>query len=275
MTEHTTSYYAASANAYEPFPTLDESISCDVCVVGGGYTGLSSALHLAEMGYDVVLLEGARIGFGASGRNGGQLVNSYSRDIDVIEKNYGPDAAKMLGSMMFEGGDIIRERIQRYQIQCDYRPGGLFVAMNLIDSVAGTTIFLAATALPMAIWMMKNFMDSVPVSLEEAAWTDGASAMATLRLIVVPLMRPGIAVVFIFVFIPTWGNFFIPFILLLSPDKLPAAVSIFSFFGQYGAVAYGQLAAFSLLYSLPVLALYVLVSRLGGGSFALAGAVKG
>jgi gamma-glutamylputrescine oxidase len=75
---------------YEPFPTLDESISCDVCVVGGGYTGLSSALHLAEMGYDVVLLEGARIGFGASGRNGGQLVNSYSRDIDVIEKNYGP-----------------------------------------------------------------------------------------------------------------------------------------------------------------------------------------
>ena len=130
MTEHTTSYYAASANKYEPFPTLEGSINCDVCVVGGGYTGLSSALHLAEMGYDVVVLEGARIGFGASGRNGGQLVNSYSRDIDVIEKNYGPEAAKMLGSMMFEGGDIIRERIQRYQIQCDYRPGGLFVAMN-------------------------------------------------------------------------------------------------------------------------------------------------
>jgi flavin-dependent dehydrogenase len=86
MTEHTTSYYAASANKYEPFPTLEGSINCDVCVVGGGYTGLSSALHLAEMGYDVVVLEGARIGFGASGRNGGQLVNSYSRDIDVIEK---------------------------------------------------------------------------------------------------------------------------------------------------------------------------------------------
>ncbi|VFS56544.1 Gamma-glutamylputrescine oxidoreductase [Raoultella planticola] len=65
-----------------------------------------------------------------AGRNGGQLVNSYSRDIDVIEKTYGPDAARMLGSMMFEGGEIIRERIQRYQIQCDYRPGGLFVAMN-------------------------------------------------------------------------------------------------------------------------------------------------
>ncbi|ATF92011.1 NAD(P)/FAD-dependent oxidoreductase [Cedecea neteri] len=130
MTEHTTSYYAASANHYEPFPQLNESVTCDVCVVGGGYTGLSSALHLAEMGYDVVLLESARIGFGASGRNGGQLVNSYSRDIDVIERRYGPEAAKMLGGMMFEGGEIIRERIKRYQIDCDYRPGGLFVAMN-------------------------------------------------------------------------------------------------------------------------------------------------
>lgn len=130
MTEHTSSYYAASANKYAPFDTLNESISCDVCVVGGGYTGLSSALHLAEAGFDVVVLEASRIGFGASGRNGGQLVNSYSRDIDVIEKNYGMDTARMLGSMMFEGGEIIRERIKRYQIDCDYRPGGLFVAMN-------------------------------------------------------------------------------------------------------------------------------------------------
>ncbi len=130
MTEHTSSYYAASANKYAPFDTLNESISCDVCVVGGGYTGLSSALHLAEAGFDVVVLEASRIGFGASGRNGGQLVKSYSRDIDVIEKNYGMDTTRMLGSMMFEGGEIIRERIKRYQIDCDYRPGGLFVAMN-------------------------------------------------------------------------------------------------------------------------------------------------
>ncbi len=130
MTEHTESYYAASANEYAPFPALTESIHCDVCVVGGGFTGLSSALHLAEQGYDVVVLESARVGFGASGRNGGQLVNSYSRDIDVIESSYGADAAKMLGSMMFEGGEIIRERISRYRIDCDYREGGLFVALN-------------------------------------------------------------------------------------------------------------------------------------------------
>ncbi|WP_406610383.1 carbohydrate ABC transporter permease [Planctomonas psychrotolerans] len=151
----------------------------------------------------------------------------------------------------------------------------LFVAFNLIDSVAGTTLFLAATSLPIAIYMTKNFMDSVPVSLEEAAWMDGASMLTTLTRIVIPLMRPGIAVVFIFVFIGAWGNFFVPFVLLLSPDKLPAAVSIFSFFGQYGTVAYGQLAAFSLLYSLPVITLYVFVSRVLGGSSAMAGAVKG
>jgi len=73
----------------------------------------------------------------------------------------------------------------------------------------------------------------------------------------------------------SWGNFFVPFILLLSPDKQPASVSIFTFFGQYGAVAYGQLAAFSILYSLPVLFLYVLVQRFIGGSFLMSGAVKG
>ncbi|WP_404347942.1 carbohydrate ABC transporter permease [Phycicoccus jejuensis] len=151
----------------------------------------------------------------------------------------------------------------------------LFVTLGLLDSVPGTVLFLSATALPMAVWMTKNFMDSVPVSLEEAAWVDGASSMQALWRVVVPLMRPGMAVVFIFVFTQAWGNFFVPFVLLLDPAKQPAAVSIYTFFGTNGAVAYGQLAAFSVLYSLPVLVLYLVVQRLGGGSFALAGSVKG
>lgn len=151
----------------------------------------------------------------------------------------------------------------------------LFVYLGLLDSVPGTVFFLAATALPMAIWMTKNFMDSVPVSLEEAAWVDGAGSMTALRRIVVPLMRQGIAVVFIFVFTQAWGNFFVPFVLLFSPDNQPAAVAIYSFFGTYGTVAYGRLAAFSILYSVPVLVLYLLVQRFSGGSFAMSGAVKG
>ena len=151
----------------------------------------------------------------------------------------------------------------------------LFVRLNLIDSMPATIFFMAATSLPMAIWMTKNFMDSVPISLEEAAWVDGASAMTALRRVVVPLMRPGLGVVFIFVFIQAWGNFFVPFVLLLSPSKQPAAVSIYSVFGQYGAIAYGQLAAFSVLYSVPVILLYALVSRGMGASFTLSGAIKG
>lgn len=151
----------------------------------------------------------------------------------------------------------------------------LFVSFGLLDSVWGVILFMAATSLPMAIWMLKNFMDSVPISLEEAAWVDGAGSMQALARIVVPLMRPGIGVVFIFVFTGAWGNFFVPFVLLFSSNTFPAAVSIFNFFGQYGTIAYGQLAAYSVIYAAPMVFLYVLVQKLSGASFALAGSVKG
>ncbi|WP_428240592.1 NAD(P)/FAD-dependent oxidoreductase [Gynuella sp.] len=129
-TPHTRSYYAASAHDSPDRPCLAGPVDTDVCVIGGGFTGLSSALHLAEAGYNVVLLEAARIGFGASGRNGGQLVNSYSRDIDVIERAYGSELAGVLGNMAFEGAEIIRQRIQQYDIDCAYRQGGVFAAFN-------------------------------------------------------------------------------------------------------------------------------------------------
>lgn len=128
--KHVDSYYAATRNFTGDFPVLEGAVDCDVCVIGAGYTGLSSALFLAEAGYSVTVLEAAKVGFGASGRNGGQLVNSYSRDVDVIEERYGDKTAEILGSMIFEGADIIRQRIQHYDIQCDYRPGGIFAAMN-------------------------------------------------------------------------------------------------------------------------------------------------
>ncbi|GAA3031903.1 carbohydrate ABC transporter permease [Microbacterium dextranolyticum] len=151
----------------------------------------------------------------------------------------------------------------------------MFVQLKLLDSLLGVVLFMAATSLPMAIWMLKNFMDSVPVSLEEAAWVDGASPMRALAQIVLPLMRPGIGVVFIFVFTQAWGNFFVPFVLLFTAEKMPASVAIFQFFGNHGAVAYGQLAAFAMVYSVPILVLYLLMQRLTGSSFALAGGVKG
>lgn len=152
---------------------------------------------------------------------------------------------------------------------------GLFVQLELIDSIPGVTLFMATSGLPFAIWMMKNFMDGVPMELEEAAWVDGASGMKALRHVVLPLMGPGVSVVAIFTFLKLWGEFFIPFMLLLTPELQPASVTIFTFFGQYGEVNYGQLAAFSCMYSLPVLVLYVFLSRKLGGAFAFGGALKG
>ncbi|SHK66496.1 gamma-glutamylputrescine oxidase [Marinobacter antarcticus] len=127
---HPTSFYAASANDTRIRPPLKENIKTDICVIGAGYTGMSTALHLAENGYKVTVLEGSRIGFGASGRNGGQIVNSYSRDVDFIEKHYGKHVGAEMGRMAFEGGRILRRFVKQYDIECDLKPGGIFAACN-------------------------------------------------------------------------------------------------------------------------------------------------
>lgn len=128
--EHVGSYYAATANPAPARPPLAGDQRTQVCVVGAGFSGLATALHLAERGYAVTVLEAARVGWGASGRNGGQLVNGYSRDLDVIDKRYGPEAARDLGGMAFEGAAIIRELVKRYDIDCGLRDGGVFAAMT-------------------------------------------------------------------------------------------------------------------------------------------------
>ncbi|HDZ55166.1 MAG TPA: FAD-binding oxidoreductase [Pseudomonas xinjiangensis] len=129
-TPHTTSYYAASANPTPERPPLLGSHETDVCIIGAGYTGISTALFLLEHGFKVTVLEAAQVGFGASGRNGGQIVNSYSRDIDVIERTVDAKQARLLGEMAFEGARIIRERVAKYGIECDLKDGGVFAAFN-------------------------------------------------------------------------------------------------------------------------------------------------
>jgi len=114
----------------EERPALQEAKQTDICVIGAGYTGLSTALFLLEKGFSVTVLEAAKVGFGASGRNGGQIVNSYSRDLDSIERSVDSSAAKLIGQMAFEGGRIIRERVARYNIQCDLKDGGVFAALS-------------------------------------------------------------------------------------------------------------------------------------------------
>lgn len=127
---HAPSYYAATGLPQVPRPPLRGRVEADVLVIGAGYTGLSSALHLAEAGFKVVVLEARRVGWGASGRNGGQLVHSYSRDLDVIAARHGEVTARAMGSMAFEGAAIIKQRIEHYGIDCHFKPGGLFAATN-------------------------------------------------------------------------------------------------------------------------------------------------
>lgn len=151
----------------------------------------------------------------------------------------------------------------------------MFLSLKLYDKTLGVVLFLTATSLPYAIWLMKNFMDSVPVELEEAAWVDGASTLTSIRKIIAPLMFPGICVVFIYTFSGSWGNFFVPYILLQTLDKLPASVTLYQFFGQHGMVVYGQLAAYSALYAIPSLILYILSQSYMSKGFNMSGAAKG
>lgn len=128
--DHTGSYYAASANPAPLRPELIGAHEVDIAVLGAGYSGLSTALHLAEKGYKVAVVEGARIGWGASGRNGGQIVNGLNASLQTIGKRYGQDTANFVAGLVTEGGDIIRERVATYGIQCDLKPGNVFAALT-------------------------------------------------------------------------------------------------------------------------------------------------
>ncbi len=117
------SYYTATGHFLDRFAPLAGEITCDVCVVGGGYTGLSTALHLAERGYDVVLLEAQRLGFGASGRNGGQVGSGQRVEQDELEAMVGRAHAHELWDIGQESKAIVRELIDRHNIDCAYKPG--------------------------------------------------------------------------------------------------------------------------------------------------------
>lgn len=122
------SYYAASANAAPERPALDGEFETEICVVGGGYSGLSTALHLTEKGYQVALIEGAHIGWGASGRNGGQIVNGLNASLNVIKSRYGQENADFVGMLVQEGAEVIYSNIEKYNIQCDLKQKNVYTA---------------------------------------------------------------------------------------------------------------------------------------------------
>lgn len=121
--EYPHSYYAATANAIDAFPVLQDHVRCDVCVVGGGYTGLSAALELAQRGYTTVLLEAHRVGWGASGRNGGQVGTGQRVTQTRLEKSLGRDHARRLWELAEAAKQRVRDLVDEHAIACDLKPG--------------------------------------------------------------------------------------------------------------------------------------------------------
>lgn len=117
------SYYAAHAKHLEPFAEAQGTLDCDVCVIGGGFTGLSAALHLAQRGYDVILLEAQRVGFGASGRNGGQVGQGQRVEQEELEKMVGSDHARALWQIARQSVDLVRDLSGSDLVHADFHPG--------------------------------------------------------------------------------------------------------------------------------------------------------
>lgn len=122
------SWYAETAEPLPRLPPAQGDLTCDVCVIGGGYTGLSAALHLAERGYDVILLEAQRLGFGASGRNGGQVGTGQRQDQDWLEGKVGKTKARALWDMGLESVALVRDLAARHAPDAGWRDGIIWAA---------------------------------------------------------------------------------------------------------------------------------------------------
>jgi gamma-glutamylputrescine oxidase len=133
--QYPNSWYAATATPLARFSALSGDARADVVIIGGGFTGLSAALHLAEAGMKVTLLEAHRVGFGASGRNGGQLGSGQRMDQEGLEGFVGKQEAQKLWRLGEEAKDLVKSLIAKHDIQCHLRPGVAWTASNSRDSM--------------------------------------------------------------------------------------------------------------------------------------------
>lgn len=126
---HCPSYYAATANDKTDYGVLEGDVKADICVIGAGFTGISTALTLAERGFSVVVLEANKVGWGASGRNGGQVGYSIKGE-DNLRRIHGPKADAMIRDLTWRGHEIIKQRVEKYQIDCDLKQGNMAAALK-------------------------------------------------------------------------------------------------------------------------------------------------
>jgi multiple sugar transport system permease protein len=137
----------------------------------------------------------------------------------------------------------------------------IMITLHLNDSYLGLILVETAYQLPLVLWLMKGFFDSIPVELEEAAWIDGCSRVTGAIRIVFPLSRPGIGAGALFAFINVWGDFLTPLVLLQSPEKYPISIGMFRAFSAFNQVDWGLLTATAILYMLPTVVLYLFARR--------------
>ncbi|MEP7021948.1 MAG: carbohydrate ABC transporter permease [Pseudonocardiales bacterium] len=145
--------------------------------------------------------------------------------------------------------------------------------LQLLDRQFAVVLVLTGGLLPAAVFMLKDFVDSIPRSYEESARVFGAKPGQILRHIVLPLIRPGMATVGVWALVQVWGNFLVPYVLLSTPEKQPAAVVMYTFYDAGGQPNFALISTFALVYSVPVVVLYLFVNRRYG--FAFQGGIKG
>jgi multiple sugar transport system permease protein len=136
----------------------------------------------------------------------------------------------------------------------------LIYSLGLLDTHLGVILVFIGGLLPAGIFLMRDFVGSVPRSYEESALVSGATTWQMFRHVVLPVVRPGMMVVAVWAFVNSWGNFLIPTVLIRSPDKMPAPVAIYSFYTEGGTPVLTLVSAYSLLYALPVVVLYLFVN---------------
>jgi len=149
----------------------------------------------------------------------------------------------------------------------------MFSTLDML-SLVPTAVFLGVTAIPFELYIIKNAIDAIPLDLEEAAQIERANTLRILWRVVLPLALPGIVAAAIYGVVNTWGNFLVPLVLISAPEQQPSPLTIFGFMSA-DITRYGAIAAYSLIYSAPVVALYLVLSRFFRAGFVLGGAIRG
>lgn len=151
----------------------------------------------------------------------------------------------------------------------------LYTNLGLLNSLVFTGGVIGVTVLPFSVWILTSQMDNVPLELDEAASIDGAGTSTVLLRVILPVVAPGVSFAFIFSFLQGWGGFLIPLVLDTIPSETPAPIALYNFMSDHTGFAFGAIGAFSVLFCIPVVALYSLVSKQFSTGFSAAGALAG